>query len=346
MEVIRIPGYLETEKREIARRFLLPAQLERHGLAPERATLDDAGVGWLIEHYTREAGVRELDRTLGRVARKLAREVAEDRGALEGSEALDPARLRVLLGPPALLRSQREESAHRVGVATGLAWTPAGGELLEVEVAVLPGSGKIQLTGTLGDVMKESAVAALSYARARATALGLHPHFHREVDVHIHVPEGATPKDGPSAGVTMAVALVSALTGRPTRPEVALTGEVTLRGRVLPVGGIREKTVAALRHGLETVLLPRGNQGELEQLPPEVRARLRLVPVEAMDRVLEEALEPLARSAGAAPGAGAGPAAGTRSESGGGGESGGSASTPPTADPLDPMNSPFTQGSH
>jgi ATP-dependent Lon protease len=292
MEVIRIPGYLETEKRVIARDFLLPGQLRRHGLAQARLALDDGAVTWLIEHYTREAGVRELDRSLARVARKLAREVAEGRAETDLTETLDPERLRELLGPPVRIRAEREEGSDRVGVATGLAWTQAGGEILDVEVAVLPGSGKIQLTGTLGDVMKESAVAALSYARARAARLGLHPHFHREVDVHVHIPEGATPKDGPSAGVTMALALISALTGRATRPEVALTGELTLRGRVLPVGGIREKAVAALRHGLQTVLLPEGNEAELELLPEEVRTALRLVPVRSMDEVLDEALEP------------------------------------------------------
>ncbi len=291
MEVIRIPGYLEPEKRVIARRFLLPAQLERHGVGTDAIAFTDEDAGWLIGTYTREAGVRELDRTLARVARKLAREVAEGTRTPGTPEHLDPERLRALLGPPALLRSEREEGADRVGVATGLAWTEAGGEILDVEVAVLPGSGHVQLTGTLGDVMKESAVAALSYARARASVLGLRPHFHREVDVHVHIPEGATPKDGPSAGVTMALALISALTGRPTRADVALTGELTLRGRVLPVGGIREKAVAALRHGVTTLLLPEGNGGELELLPEEVRSALRIVLVGKMDQVLELALE-------------------------------------------------------
>jgi ATP-dependent Lon protease len=291
MEVIRIPGYLEPEKRVIARRFLLPSQLERHGVGEEGVTLTDEDAGWLIGTYTREAGVRELDRTLARAARKLAREVAEGSREPGAPERLDPERLRALLGPPALLRPAREEGSDRVGVATGLAWTEAGGEILDVEVAVLPGSGTVQLTGTLGDVMKESAVAALSYARARASVLGLRPHFHREVDIHVHIPEGATPKDGPSAGVTMALALISALTGRPTRADVALTGELTLRGRVLPVGGIREKAVAALRHGVSTLLLPEGNGGELELLPEEVRSELRIILVGKMDQVLELALE-------------------------------------------------------
>jgi ATP-dependent Lon protease len=292
MEVIRIPGYLETEKRVIAERFLLPAQLERHGLHREAAVLDEAALGLLLQGYTREAGVRELDRALARLARKLAREVAEGRRAPETQERLTPTRIRGLLGPSGLLRGGGDSAADRVGIATGLAWTSSGGEILEVEVATLPGSGQIQLTGTLGDVMKESAVAALTYARARAPQLGLRPLFHRDVDVHVHIPEGATPKDGPSAGVTMAVALLSALTGRPTRGGVAMTGELTLRGRVLPVGGIREKTVAALRNGLHTVLLPVGNAGEIERLPAEVRAGLTLIPVASMDDVLDQALLP------------------------------------------------------
>ncbi|TVP44725.1 MAG: endopeptidase La [Gemmatimonadales bacterium] len=289
MEVIRIPGYLETEKRVIARRFLLPSQLKRHGLGGS-VTLEDEATAWLIRTYTREAGVRELDRALSRVSRKLAREVAEGHRGAADDEVLTPPRLRALLGPPTLIRVPREEGRDRVGLATGLAWTQAGGEILDVEVAVLPGSGRIQLTGTLGDVMKESAVAALTWARSRAAPLGLRPLFHQEVDVHVHIPEGATPKDGPSAGVTMAVALVSALTGRPTRSDVAMTGELTLRGRVLPVGGVREKTVAALRQGLTTVLLPAGNEGDLDLLPDEVRSELRLVLVSSMDEVLAAAL--------------------------------------------------------
>jgi len=290
MEVIRIPGYLETEKRTIAASFLAPAELRRHGLDPSRIEIPDASMAWLIQTYTREAGVRALSRTLARMARKLAREVAEGERALEAHEVLTPLRLRALLGPPPLSRLEREPGADRVGVATGLAWTSVGGELLEVEVAVVPGSGKIQLTGTLGDVMKESAVAALTYARSRAQALGLRPHFHQDVDIHVHIPEGATPKDGPSAGITMATALISALTGIPTRDDVAMTGELTLRGRVLSVGGIREKVVAALRHGIQTVLIPDGNAPELETLPDEVRGALQLIPVRSMDEVLSASL--------------------------------------------------------
>ena len=287
MEVIRIPGYLATEKRAIAHRFLLPAQLERHGLPSREIRLDDEAVEAVVERYTREAGVRELDRALARIARKLARQVAEGTRPLDRAETLGSAELPRLLGPAPHRRDAATGAGDRVGIATGLAWTPVGGETLEVEVAVTPGEGGIQLTGTLGDVMKESAAAAFTFARSRARVLGLRPNFHREVDVHIHIPEGATPKDGPSAGVTIAAALVSALTGVPTRAGLAMTGEITLRGRVLRVGGIREKAVAALRMGLESVVLPAGNAADLELLPDEIRRRLSFIPVEGMDEVIE-----------------------------------------------------------
>lgn len=297
MEVIRIPGYLLTEKTAIARRFLLPDQLRRHGLAPEATGLPEESTRWLIETYTREAGVRDLDRHLARVARKLARAKAEPAAnPLSPEGVLTPDALRTLLGPPPVLRAGREGDADRIGIATGLAWTPAGGELLDVEAVVLPGSGKIQLTGTLGDVMKESAVAALTFARARAAVLGLHPHFHRDVDVHIHIPEGATPKEGPSAGAAMALALISALSQRPTIADVALTGELTLRGRILPVGGIREKTVAALRQGMKTVLIPADNAPEVETLPAEVQKGLNIIPVSSMDDILSLAMLPATSS--------------------------------------------------
>jgi ATP-dependent Lon protease len=195
-----------------------------------------------------------------------------------------------LLGAPPYLPDDREERTDRSGIANGLAWTAAGGEILDVEVAVLPGSGEIRLTGTLGDVMKESAMAAVTYARSRAERLELDPHFHDTVDIHIHIPEGATPKDGPSAGITIAVALISALTGIPTRSDVALSGEITLRGRILPVGGVKEKAVAALRSGMRTVLLPRANLPQLEELPGEVREGLRFEGVRSMDEVVDRVL--------------------------------------------------------
>ena len=288
MEVIRLPGYLDTEKKVIARQFLWPKQVARHGIEVFGPEISDEAIETIVAEYTREAGVRELERRLSRVARKLARGVASgDRGDPGRVEA---AHLRELLGPPVHLPPTREEGADRAGIACGLAWTAAGGEVMEVEVAVVPGSGQIRLTGTLGDVMKESAFAALTYARSRARRLGLPERFHRDLDIHIHIPEGATPKDGPSAGITIAVALISALTGTPTRADLAMTGEITLRGRVLVVGGIKEKAVAALRGGINRVVLPAKNVMDIERLPEEVRAGVELVAVETMDQVLREAL--------------------------------------------------------
>ncbi len=288
MEVIRLPGYLDTEKRVIAHEFLWPKQVTRHGLDPFEPGISDGAVQTIVAEYTREAGVRELERRLSRVARKLARRVTGPEMNPLGE--VRSADLRDLLGPPVHLPPSREAGTDRSGIACGLAWTAAGGEVLEVEVAAVPGTGKIQLTGTLGDVMKESAFAAVTYARSRARWLGLKELFHREMDIHIHIPEGATPKDGPSAGITIAVALISALTETPTRADLAMTGEITLRGRVLVVGGIKEKAVAALRGGIKRVLLPAMNAMDIEQLPEEVRAGVEMVPVETMDQVLREAL--------------------------------------------------------
>jgi ATP-dependent Lon protease len=219
---------------------------------------------------------------------------ADDAAAIADDQTTEPLRiheddLKALLGPPLYLERGKDEG-ERSGMANGLAWTEAGGEVLDVEVAVVPGSGQVQLTGTLGDVMKESAFAAVTYARSRAARLGLDPQFHQNVDIHIHIPEGATPKDGPSAGITIATALISALTGTPSRADVAMTGEITLRGRVLAVGGLKEKAVAALREGLAKVLLPAANAPELELMPEEVIAGLEFVPVHTMDEVLTEAL--------------------------------------------------------
>ena len=296
MEVIRLPGYLDTEKLAIARRFLWPKQIARHGIEPFDPTISDEAIRGIVAQYTREAGVRELERRLSRVARKLARRVAGDGagggggGAKAALQRVEEDALAALLGPPPHLSQSREDGRNRAGIACGLAWTAAGGEVLEVEVAVVPGSGKIQLTGTLGDVMKESAFAAVTYARSRAAWLGLTERFHTEVDIHIHIPEGATPKDGPSAGITIAVALISALTNTPTRADLAMTGEITLRGRVLVVGGIKEKAVAALRSGIGRVLLPGANAMDIERLPEEVRTGVKLVLVDTMDQVLREAL--------------------------------------------------------
>ncbi len=319
MEVIRIPGYLDTEKRIIAERFLWPRQAARHGLREGSVELSGDAIQAILRRYTREAGVRELDRRISRVARKLAR------GIVDGTEPtivsagdgavhrIEAGMLKELLGPAPYPEEESAGAVDRVGISNGLAWTAAGGEMLDVEVAVVPGKGEIRLTGTLGEVMRESAFAAVTYARSRAAALGLAPDFHRRIDVHVHIPEGATPKDGPSAGITMAVALVSALTGVPTTATVAMTGEITLRGRVLGVGGIREKAVAALRRGVATVVLPEANVAELERLPEEVRDGLRFAPVGSMDEVLRVALPglPVARGGAESASAEAGDAAGS-----------------------------------
>jgi ATP-dependent Lon protease len=287
MEVIRLPGYLDTEKREIAQRFLWPRQVEEHGLPKDHISLAPETLHEIIARYTREAGVRELNRRLSRVARKLARSVAE--GA-RSEAVLQPSDLKELLGPPTYQPPDRDDDSDRIGIANGLAWTSVGGEVMDVEVAIVAGAGNLRLTGTLGDVMKESAQAAVTYARSRAALLGLDPHFHEKIDVHIHIPEGATPKDGPSAGITIAVALISALTDIPTRPDVAMTGEITLRGRVIGVGGVKEKAVAALRSGMKRVVLPAANETDLETLPQEVLDSVTFDLVKTMDEVMSAVL--------------------------------------------------------
>ena len=287
MEVIRLPGYLDTEKREIATRFLWPKQIKRHGLRVEDIELSPAAVHDVIERYTREAGVRELERRLSRIARKLARSVADGRKI---SNLLEPHNLKELLGPRPYAPPDRDENSDRIGIANGLAWTAVGGAVLDVEVAIVMGTGNLRLTGTLGEVMQESAHAAVTYARSRSSLLGLDPQFHEKIDVHIHIPEGATPKDGPSAGITIAVALISALIEKPTRADVAMTGEITLRGRVLSVGGIKEKAVAALRGGIRRVVLPAANAPDLELLPDEVHAGVTFELVNTMDEVMDAVL--------------------------------------------------------
>ena len=288
MEVIRLPGYLETEKVEIAKRFLLPKQIASAGLVEEDITVSDAALRDLAHGWTREAGVRSLEREIASLCRKVAKKKAE--GKLESTFKIGPKDLTKLLGPQRWLDTEVERGS-RVGVANGLAWTETGGELLTIEVSILPGKGDLMLTGKLGDVMRESGQAAMSYARSRASQLGLDRWFHRDIDVHVHVPEGAMPKDGPSAGITMATALVSALTGVPTLPNVAMTGEITLRGTVLPIGGLNEKSVAARRAGMKTVLVPKANAKDLAELPEEVRNDLTFIQVETMDEVLEHALD-------------------------------------------------------
>ena len=304
MELIRLPSYLDTEKREIAMRFLWPKQIKRHGLRVEEIVLSPAAVHDVIERYTREAGVRELERRLSRIARKLARSVADGRKV---SSILEPQDLKELLGPRPYAPPDRDENSDRIGIANGLAWTAAGGAVLDVEVAVVMGTGNLRLTGTLGEVMKESAHAAVTYARSRSSLLNLDPQFHEKIDVHIHIPEGATPKDGPSAGITIAVALISALIEKPTRADVAMTGEITLRGRVLSVGGLKEKAVAALRGGIRRVVLPAANAPDLELLPEEVHAGVVFELVNTMDEVMDAVLveSPInQRTQGATPGLG------------------------------------------
>ena len=303
MEIIRLPGYLDQEKLAIARRFLLPRQLERNGLDPRRAQVGDDALKAIMRGYTREAGVRELERRIARLARKLARQEAE-RAPHDAAAPLvvGVGDLHALLGP-APFDDDDTSLDDKVGVACGLAYTSAGGETLEIEVTVLPGRGKLALTGTLGDVMKESASAAMSYVRSRAAALGIERDFHRTRDIHIHIPAGATPKDGPSAGIAIAIAVASALTGIPVRGDVAMTGEVTLRGRVLAIGGLKEKAVAAHRCGIRHVIIPHGNARELDEIPDEVRDAVVFHPVKAMDEVVTIALR--AQPSAAREGAGA-----------------------------------------
>jgi len=288
METIRLPSYHENEKVEIGRRFLVPKQIAAAGLEPGDVRLGVPGLRALIRGYTREAGVRNLEREIAGLCRKAAKRKAA--GRLRGTLAVTPANLHRYLGPPKHL-DQAVERVNRVGVANGLAWTEVGGDVLTIEVSILPGKGDLQLTGKLGEVMRESAHAALTWIRSRAERLGLDKHFYRDLDVHVHVPEGATPKDGPSAGISIALAMVSALTGTPTRHDVAMTGEITLRGTVMAVGGLTEKALAARRAGLRVLLLPKSNQKDLAEIPEEVRQDLEFVLVESMDQVLERALE-------------------------------------------------------
>ncbi|MEF2145871.1 MAG: endopeptidase La [Desulfovibrionaceae bacterium] len=288
MEIIRLPGYLETEKREIGRRFLLPKQKEQHGLKEENLSLTDEALLTMIRTYTREAGVRNLEREIASLCRKAAMRIVESNDRTMEVQ-VGPEMLEEFLGIPKHRHGEREESSL-VGVATGLAWTQMGGELLMVETALMPGKGKVSITGKLGDVMQESAKAAISYLRSRSDIFGLKRDFYQEVDIHVHVPEGATPKDGPSAGITLATAVVSALLNIPVRNDLAMTGEITLRGRVLPIGGLREKFLAAHRGLIRTVLIPKDNVKDLKDVPTEIKDDLVIVPVENMDEVLEQAL--------------------------------------------------------
>lgn len=281
MEVIRLPGYTEQEKVKIARRFILPRQVEENGLKKNDMVVSDIVLAKIIKEYTREAGLRNVEREIGSVCRKLARRKAEGE---KPPFRVTVNALEKMLGAPRFLEEEAEVDMPP-GVALGLAWTPVGGEILHIEVAAIPGKGKLHLTGKLGDVMKESAQAAISYARGKAKELGLDPDFTEHMDIHVHVPAGATPKDGPSAGVTLVTALISALTNIPVCNDVAMTGEITLRGRVLPVGGVKEKILAAVAAGKKRVIIPMQNKKDLQDIPKELRGRIKIQPVERIDEI-------------------------------------------------------------
>ncbi|MGE5223198.1 MAG: endopeptidase La [Omnitrophica WOR_2 bacterium] len=288
MEVIEFPGYIEEEKLEIARRFLIPRQLEENGLAEKEVRFAEQALKRIIREYTYEAGVRNLEREIGRICRKLARMKAEQK---RYSNQVVGSSIERFLGPPEFFNLEAERK-DELGVATAIAWTENGGEIMPVEVLLLEGKGNLQITGQIGNVLQESAQAALSYMKSRARQLDVDPDVFENIDVHIHIPEGAIPKDGPSAGITICTALVSAFTGREVRKEVGMTGEITLRGKVLPVGGLREKVLAAHRAGLKTIILPKRNLKDLTEIPKKARNDLKLIAVEHMDEVLEIAIRP------------------------------------------------------
>ncbi|PLY02571.1 MAG: endopeptidase La [Desulfuromonas sp.] len=290
MEIIRIEGYTEEEKLNIARRYLLIKQLEAHGLKQEQVSFSDEALYEIIRRYTREAGVRNLEREIASVCRKIARDLVRTiKQEPDKRYDVDAPQIKDYLGVPRFEYGVKDDES-RIGMATGLAWTEVGGEVLNIETVILPGNGKLTVTGKLGDVMKESSHAALSYVRSRWRELGLEKDFYQKIDLHIHVPEGAIPKDGPSAGITMASALASALTGKPIDRDLAMTGEITLRGRVLSIGGLKEKLLAAKRAGITRVLIPKDNEKNLEEVPDQVKNSLTIIPVAHVDEVLEQAL--------------------------------------------------------
>jgi ATP-dependent Lon protease len=294
MEVIRLSGYTELEKLEIAKRFLVRKQKEATGLGDEQIEFADSGLKGLIEYYTREAGVRNLEREVGNLCRKIARQVVNNQSGKEKKKGekvvIDGAKLPDLLGPWKF-RDLTTEKKNEVGATTGLAWTEVGGQILSVECTLMEGKGKLTITGKLGDVMQESAQAAMSYIRSRAHQFGLPRDFYRNLDVHIHIPEGAIPKDGPSAGITLATTIASALTRIPVRGDIAMTGEITLRGKVLPIGGLKEKLMAAHRHGIMEAIMPRENEKDLPDIPDAIKKMMTLHFVDSMDEVLKIALE-------------------------------------------------------
>jgi ATP-dependent Lon protease len=286
MEVIEFPGYIEEEKLEIANRYLIPRQMNENGVDELNITFEPDSIRRIIREYTYEAGVRNLEREIGRVCRKIARMKAEGR---KYPTTITAEAIEKFLGPQQVFQTEAERN-DEVGVVTSLAWTENGGEIMPVEVAILEGKGGLQMTGQMGEVMQESGQAALTYIKSRAVALGIDMDVFERMDIHVHMPEGGIPKDGPSAGITMATAIVSALTGRPVFKHVGMTGEITLRGRVLPIGGVREKVLAAHRAGLKTVMLPEKNMKDLVDLPKTAKSELKIIPVKHMDEVLQIAL--------------------------------------------------------
>ena len=287
MQVLQLAGYTEQEKVEIAKKFLAPKAVEGAGLTPENITFLDEAFQTIIQRYTREAGVRNLEREIASICRKIARKVVV--AGQQFSEEITAAKVTEYLGVPRFRPTLAEEK-NEIGVATGLAWTEVGGEILVIEATLMPGKGKLTLTGKLGDVMQESAQAAMSYVRSKADEFNLPKNFTRTTDVHVHIPEGAIPKDGPSAGITLATALLSALARREVRKDVAMTGEITLRGKVLPIGGVKEKVLAAHRSGLKTIIVPKDNEKDLADIPKNVLDTLDVYMVESMDEVLRIAL--------------------------------------------------------
>ncbi len=287
MEIIQIPGYTDYEKLQISRNYLIPKQLENNGISDVEVSFTSSAISRVINQYTREAGVRSLEREIGSVCRKIAREVVEN--GKDQKFKVDTKAIPKHLGPPKFSHGKIEESDH-IGMTNGMAWTQFGGVMLVSEVSVMAGKGKFIITGKLGDVMQESAQAAMSYVRSRALNLGLTADFHQKVDIHVHFPEGALPKDGPSAGITMATSIVSALTNTPVKHDVAMTGEITLRGRVLPIGGLKEKVMAAHRGGIKTVIIPSENTKDIRDIPKSIRKKLEIIAVEHMDEVLTHAL--------------------------------------------------------
>jgi ATP-dependent Lon protease len=288
LEVIHLSGYTSEEKKAIAKKYLIPRQLKEHGLSGKVLKISDVTLIRIISDYTQEAGLRELERQIGAICRKVARRIAEGE---KGTFKITGANIQHYLGIPKYETELTQEESQ-VGVATGLAWTPFGGEILRVEASVMKGKGNLTLTGLMGEIMKESAQAALSYLRSRAEELGIDPEVFEEKDIHIHVPAGAIPKDGPSAGITLTTALVSALVHRPVNKDVVMTGEITLRGRILSIGGIKEKALAAMRAGIYTVVIPEKNLIDLEEIPANIRRQLDFKPVRHMDEVLDIAIGP------------------------------------------------------